>query len=120
MKSNGALIETSQPYSRNRTGVSVHLLGAINGQVSPPWPPSDTDQAEPRFSFNRWENYVVSPTAKTTVRKLWAARTRSLHHDTMKNVCPRVAAAAISCLRRRISNVLNKALEGYEIMYECL
>ena len=113
-------METSQPYSRNRTGVSVHPLGAIIGQVSPTWPPPDTDRAEPRSSLNRWENYVVSATSKTTVRKPWAARTRSSHHDTMKDVWPRLAAAAISWLRRRISNVLNKALEGYEIMYECL
>ena len=43
----GALIETSQPYSRSRPGVRVHPLGAIIGQVFPPWPPPDTDRAEP-------------------------------------------------------------------------
>ena len=38
----------------------------------------------------------------------------------MKCVWPRPSGAAISWLRRRIGNVLNYALEGYEIMYGCL
>ena len=85
----------------------MHVVGILIGQVSPPWPPLDTDLAESRSSPNRWEKYDVSAAAKTTVRKPWAARTRSPHHDTMKCVWPRLSGAAISWLRRRIDNVLN-------------
>ena len=61
----------------------MHSFGAIFGEVSPPRPPPHTDLAKSRSSPRHWEFWDVSAIAKTTVRKPWAALTRSSLRDTL-------------------------------------